>query len=512
MRLQALLFSLTLAAPLGAQTLGRVDFPNSGRPAAQAPFLQGVMLLHSFEYEDAARSFREAQSADPGFALAYWGEAMTHNHPLWNERDVTAGRAALERLGATSELRRQKAGTARERRWLEAVETLYFADSAKARSDTLYSHVMERLSAESPGDDEAKAFYALSLMGLSQGVRNIPAYMRAGALALAINRRSPAHPGALHYIIHAFDDPIHAPLGLPAARDYSRIAADADHAQHMTTHIFLALGMWEETVAQNAVASGSDRTRWRPGHYTAWLGYGLQQQGKYAAAREHLELVRQQMPSPGSSRQQSYLLSMRAHFIINTELWADPVVEWRLDAPQATAGPRAMDTYAVAVARLSQGRLTEAENVLAELDRLAAERTTETTYGANPSVPGILATQLRARLAWARGDHPAAMALLRQAAGVEEGLPAEFGPPDIVKPSHELLGELLLAAGQAGEAQRSFGRALELAPGRSRALLGLLRAARLAGDLAVARQAEEQLAANWQHADPATRAELADGR
>ncbi len=509
MRALVVVLALTLAFPLRAQTLGSIDFPNSGKPAAQAPFLRGVMLLHSFEYEDAAKAFREAQDADPGFALAYWGEAMTYNHPLWNEKDVAAGRAALERLGATADARRQKPGTAGERRWLEAVEALYFTDTAKARSDTLYSRVMERLSAEAPGDDEARAFYALSLMGLSQAVRNTPAYMHAGALALEINRHNPAHPGALHYIIHAFDDPVHAPLGLFAAREYSRIAVDADHAQHMTTHIFLALGMWEETVAQNAVASGADRARWRPGHYTAWLGYGLLQQGKYAAAREHLELVRRQMTAQGASRQQSYLLSMRAHFIVNTELWADPVVEWRLDAPQGAAGPRAMDAYAVAVARLSRGRLAETDSTLAQLDRLAGEATSGTTYGGNASVPGILATQLRARLVWARGDRPAAIALLRQAAGVEDGLPAEFGPPDIVKPSHELLGELLLAAGQAGEAQRSFTRALELAPGRSRALLGLLRAAREANDLAVARQAEEQLAANWKDADATTRAELA---
>lgn len=509
MRLSALLLPLALAAPLGAQTLGHIEFPNSGNPAAQAPFLRGVMLLHSFEYEDAAGAFREAQRADPGFALAYWGEAMTHNHSLWNEKDLAAGRAVLEKLGATPEARRGKAGSARERRWLEAVETLYLADTAKARSDTLYSRVMARLSAEAPGDDEAKTFYALSLMGLSQAVRNIPTYMRAGAMALEVNRRNPAHPGALHYIIHAFDDPIHAPLGLPAAREYSRIAADADHAQHMTTHIFLALGMWEETVAQNAVASGSDRTRWRPGHYTAWLGYGLEQQGKYAAAREHLELVRRQMPAQGSGRQQSYLLSMRAHFIVNTELWADPVVEWELEMPQAATGPRAMDAYAVAVARLAQGRLADADSALVRLERLSGQAAAETTYGASPSVPAILTSQLRARLRWARGDRAGALDLLRQAAAAEDGLPLEFGPPDIVKPGFELLGELLLADGKAGEAQRAFTRALELAPGRSRSLLGLLRAARQAGDLALARQAEERLGANWKEADAATRAELA---
>ncbi len=509
MRLPALLLSMALATPLAAQTLGRIDFPNSGTPAAQAPFLQGVMLLHSFEYEDAAKAFREAQRADPGFALAYWGEAMTYNHPLWNEKDVAAGRAALEKLGATAAARRQKAGTARERGWLEAVDALYFADTAKAPSDTLYCRVMERLSGDAPSDDEAKTFYALSLMGLSQAVRNIPAYMSAGALALEVNRRNPAHPGALHYIIHAFDDPTHAPLGLFAAREYSRIAADADHAQHMTTHIFLALGMWDETVAQNAVASGRDRTRWRPGHYTAWLGYGLLQQGKYAAAREHLELVRRQMLA-GNARQEGYLLGMRAHHLIMTESWTDPALMWDLDTTRASATAKAMDGYATAVAHLALGHLEVADSALVRLDRLAA--ISRAGDGSGPGVPGILASQLRARLLWARGDRPAAIALLRQAAGVEDDLPAEFGPPDIVKPTYELLGEYLLAAGQAGEAQRSFSRALELAPGRSRALLGLMRAAREAGDPVVARQAEEQLAANWKDADATTRAELAGGR
>jgi tetratricopeptide (TPR) repeat protein len=508
MRYIVSLILLLLASPLGAQTLGRIDFPNSGRPEAQAPFLRGVMLLHSFEYDDAAQAFREAQTADPGFALAYWGEAMTHNHPLWNEKNPAAGRAALEKLGATAEARRRKAPTPREQGWLEAAETLYFADTAKARSDTLYSRVMARLSTEAPQDDEAKAFYALSLMGLSQAVRNIPAYMRAGALAGEVYRRNPAHPGALHYIIHAFDDPIHAPLGLFAAREYSVIAAGADHAQHMTTHIFLAMGMWEETVAQNAVASGSDRSRWRPGHYTAWLGYGLLQQGKFAAAGEHLDLVRRQVVA-GNPRQESYLLSMRAHHLLGTEDWTSPVARWPLDTARASAVTRAMDAYALATAAVARGDLAAGDAAVIRLERLTPAAEAEAGGGAGRSVPGILAAQLRARLLWARGDRPAALTQLRQAAAAEDALPLEFGPPDIVKPTHELLGELLLAAGQAAEAQRSFVRALELAPGRSRALLGLMRAARAAGDDAVARQAEAQLAANWRGADAAIRAELA---
>jgi len=509
MRLSVLLLSLLLAAPLGAQTLGRISFPNSGKPAAQTPFLRGVMLLHSFEYEDAAQAFREAQSADPGFALAYWGEAMTYNHPLWNERDAASARAALERLGPTAEARRRKAGTAREKGWIEAVETLYYADSAKARCDTLYSRVMARLSAEAPQDDEAKTLYALSLMGLSQAVRDIPSYMRAGALAEEVYRRNPAHPGALHYIIHAFDDPIHAPLGLFAAREYSVIATGADHAQHMTTHIFLALGMWEETVRQNAVASGSDTTRWRPGHYTAWLGYGLLQQGKFGAARSHLDMVRRQMTPQGAARQQGYMLSMRAHYLIVTERWTDPVVDWQIDTAHATPAPKAMNDYALAVAQVEQGHLGAGDSAVARLERRAAEQRAQPGSGAYQSAAGLLAMQLRARLLWARGEHGAAISMMREAVRAEDALPLEFGPPDIVKPSHELLGELLLASGQAGEAQRSFARALELAPGRSLALLGLLRAARAAGDTGVAQQAETQLAANWKDADAAIRAQLA---
>src|SRR5512143_1657381 len=175
MRRLLLIAALLLPSALSAQSLGRIDFPNSGSAAAQAPFMHGVLLLHSFEYEDAAAAFREAQKADSGFALAYWGEAMTYTHPLWNQKDVAAARAALERLGPSPTDRRAKAGTPREQLYLDAVEALYDPSLPKARQDTLYSNAMGRLLEANPADDEARAFYALSLMGLSQGVRNIPA-------------------------------------------------------------------------------------------------------------------------------------------------------------------------------------------------------------------------------------------------------------------------------------------------------------------------------------------------
>jgi len=501
MRMSCFLLAGCLGATsLGAQTLGTIDFPNSGNEAAQAPFIRGMLLLHSFEYEDAAEAFRQAQAADAGFALAYWGEAMTYTHPLWDEQDQAAARTALERLGATVDERASHAPTPREKLYLATTEALYFSQASKARRDTLTEDAFSRILRDFPQDDEARAFYALWLMGLSQGTRNIPTYMRAGAIAEEIYRRNPRHPGALHYIIHAFDDPVHAPLGLFAAREYSAIAVDADHAQHMTTHIFLALGMWPETVRQNVIASG-DSSKWKPGHYTSWMDYGLLQLGKYDAARRHLELMRDNLGNTGTAGRQGALLAMRAHYLILTERWKDEVAGWALDMPLAGPVPRAMDGFALGFAALRRGDRRQAEQRLADLKGIAKRLEADTGYTGNRRVAGVLATELEALLLSDKGKKEDAVTLLRGVTKEEDAFPAEFGPPDVVKPTHELLGELLLALGRPAEAVSQFSRALELAPGRSPALLGLARAARASGDSAQADRALELLQKNWIDAD-----------
>ncbi len=500
---RALVLALAAASPVAAQSprLGTISFPNSGPRAAQRPFLRGVLLLHSFEYDDAGAAFREAQRLAPGFALAYWGEALTLTHPVWNEQDLDSARAVLARLAPTPAARRAKAVSPREQRYLEAVEILY-GDGAKARRDTLYSAAMGRLAAAYPADLEAQAFYALSLMGLSQSVRNVPAYMRAGALAGEVFLKNPDHPGAAHYVIHAFDDPAHAPLGLRAARAYSKIAPGADHAQHMTSHIFVALGMWDETVTANETAVGADRTVWPPGHYTAWLGYGYAQQGRLAEARRLLETVRPNLGDPPRPSRRTYLLTMRAHYLVLSERWSDSVVAWPLDGTGVSGVPRAMDAFALGYAALRRGDRPAADSLLRALTALAdTAAPANDRYGGNPVVPGILATELRALARAADGAGDEAIALLREAAGREAALPLEYGPPDLVKPPRELLGELLLAQGKAAEAQREFTNALALTPRRTQSLLGLARAATAAGDAAAASQALAELRAIWRRAD-----------
>ena len=502
------LMSVFGAAPAASQQLGTITFPTSAPANAQPSFVRGVLFLHSFEYESAAQAFRESQRMAPDFALAYWGEAMTYTHPVWNEQDVAKAREALSRLGPTPEARRAKAGTRREQMFMDAIEALYGAGS-KPRRDTLYAAAMEKLAAAFPDDDESQAFHALALLGLNQGVRDVPTYLRAGAIAERVLKRNEDHPGGAHYTIHAYDDPTNAARGLHAARLYSKIAPAAPHAQHMTTHIFLALGMWDDVVSQNIVAAGHDHGQYQAGHYTAWLGYGYAQQGRFDEARKHLETVRANYRRTARRGEEPSLLSMRAQYLINTERWTDPVAGWSLETPNAGAIARAIDAYASSYVAFKAGDRRLAREHLGEFQRRAKGELVADGYSANASVLDVLNVQLRALFQLEEGESAAAFALLRDAARIEDRLPMEFGPPDVVKPSHELLGEVLLQSGRATDAQREFTRALEMAPGRARSLLGLGRAAAASGDKAAARKALEELKRIWHSAD-ASLPELAE--
>lgn len=491
------LLAITLAAtPALAQEprLGTIDFPATGAPAAQPAFRRGVLYLHSFEYASAIRAFREAEAADPGFVMAYWGEALAYTHPVWDQQDLDSGRSVLARLGPTREARLARAATARERAYLAAVEELYGSGS-KQRRDTLFSRAMLRMVDDYPGDLEAKAFASLGLLGLNQGVRDYGAYMRAAVLAQQVYRANPDHPGGAHFIIHAFDDPIHAPLGLEAARAYSRIAPDAAHAQHMTTHIFLALGMWDDVVSQNTIAV--NLTLWAPGHYTEWLHYGELQQGRYGAATTLMVRVRGAATTSG---RRAALALMRAQHVIATEDWSGSLWTWPIaldDQPLAAA----QDAFARGLAAARRGDRNEAgaqRSVLATLVDVVRGR--GDSLGARKAA--VMEQELRGVLRHLEGGADDALALLREAAGQEDGLPVDFGPPEIVKPAHELLGEVLLQLGRSGEAQREFTRALAMAPGRSRALVGLVRAAAAAGDRPAAEEALRQFEGNWHAADP----------
>ena len=347
-------FLLSSAPALAQQDFGEVAFANSGPPSAQADFLLGLAQLHNFEYEDAAEHFRKAQQAAPDFVMAFWGEAMTQNHPVWHEEDVADAREILKRLAPTSEARLAKAPTEREKLYLRSAEVL-FGDGTKEERARQYESLLAEIRRKFPEDVDGAAFYALATLGTAEHGRDFVTYMRAAAVLEEVFRQHPHHPGVVHYLIHCYDDSVHAPLGLRAARIYSKIAPNAGHAQHMTSHIFLSLGMWEDEVKANetamAVVNQARQKAGRPpamcGHYNEWLEYGYLQQGRVADARRVLEGCRQTAEkaaaaaadpkSPTHAAMSGMMMSgmtpamvaldsyaeMRAHFLINTQLWSD---------------------------------------------------------------------------------------------------------------------------------------------------------------------------------------------
>jgi tetratricopeptide (TPR) repeat protein len=502
----AALAGVLATAPASAQErrLGSIDFPNSGAPAAQHAFIQGVLLLHSFEFEDAATEFRAAQKADPSFALAYWGEAMSYNHPLWQEQDGDAARKALARYAPTPEARATRTPTERERGYLEAVDALY-GPGDKTERDRRYMEAMRRLSDAFPDDLEARAFYALSILGTRDGVRDFATYMRAAAVAQTVFDANPMHPGAAHYLIHSFDDPVHAPLGLKAARAYSKIAPDAAHAQHMTSHIFVALGMWDDVVAANVRARDVQNARLAElgrapnvcGHYTSWLHYGWLMQGRPLEAAKGMQACLERVRAGARPDEIAYFVDMRARHVLDTQEW-DLADRFAADLPEGSSALHAYD-FVTAYAAVKRGDRERAARLLAEMTSMRE------SSGDDQPRARIREMEIQALLDTEDGEGEQAVALLRDAAALEETLPFEFGPPASLEPPHELLGEVLLEEGRAADAVAAFRRALELTPGRTLALMGLSIAAGEAGDDDLAADADARLRAVWRSAEPAFR-------
>ena len=515
-----LVLSVLLAfSPARAADLGRVDFPTSGTPGAQAHFLRGVAALHSFWYDEAAEAFRDAQKADPGFALAYWGEALTYHHPIWSEQDRDAALASLERLAPNPEARAARAPTEREKAWLAAVEVLY-GEGEKPQRDRAYAEAMRALHERWPDDLEAASFYALSLIGPAltggqTGPDRDRDLMRAAGVLEVFFDRNPEHPGVLHYLIHAYDDPVHAPLGLRAARIYAKVAPSAHHALHMPSHIFVQLGQWPETSASNEAAWAAS-VDWvkrrgltpdkRDFHSLSWLAYSYLQQGRLRRAEEVLEIARQAARESDSPRIASSLESMEARHLIETRAWrpakaARAAAKGEEEAEHCRAAHARGDGAVLLAQGLGAARagdLAAAEEAAAALRTLNEGKTDDYR-----SAPGrVMEKEVSALVLLARGREDEALALLREAAELEARMPPPSGPPDSMKPAPELYGEVLLEMGKAEEAAQQFQASLRRMPNRAASLLGAARAAAKTGDREAARRHYAALAEIWEDADP----------
>lgn len=485
--------------------LGKIDFPNSGAPEAQADFIEGVLYMHNFEYAEAGAAFKRAQAIDPGFAMAYWGEAMTFHHSLWGRQSTANARDVLTRLGKSSEQRAAKAPTQREKDYIAAAELLFgMTDESrplpKNDRDVLYREAMRVIHETYPDDHEATTFYGLSILGVGSVNRDYATYMKAAAVLTEVWDANRSHPGAAHYLIHAYDDPVHAPLGLPMARAYSKIAPDAAHAQHMTSHIFVAMGMWDDLVSANETAvekemqsAAETGASMEAAHYIYWLGYGYLQQGRFEKAREMLAEARAGLEKNPPQRDKMYYGALYARYYFD----ADRVPAEFL-APADLEIPSPHYHFALAFDAIRRGNADEAERHASNVTAIA-DGNPEVTL--NEEVVAVMQKQLLAMAAYSRSDKDGAITLLQQAAEDSTQLPIRYGPPQVTKPAFELLGDMLVLVDKPAEAVAAYERQLESTPLRVGSLMGLARAAELAGDTAKAADAQRRLNTIWHSAD-----------
>jgi tetratricopeptide (TPR) repeat protein len=497
--------------------LGAVSFANSGAASAQPAFQRGLAFLHSFEYDQAAEAFRAAQTADPSFAMAFWGEALTYSHLLWGEDDTDAARRALGRLGAGRDARLAKAGTARERAFGEAIEALFVDGTLPVRVRG-FSDAMRVVALAYPDDLDAGSFAALASM-FAGYVGDLSATERQAALDAAVDfaqrvfTANPNHPGGAHYLIHACDSPELAARGLEAARRYAQIAPDAEHALHMPSHIFVQLGLWSDTVASNVrswAASEKEVAALKltnadlSFHALLFQQYAELQLGQYRASRASVAKARAALAGVDLTTAQHvdarYAIGELAfQHAANSGEWSVEIC--RDIGPEPAVPPAAASDRERSFASRARYRWTIAavrcgsvDTVLEPLRTQVAALATDDRAGAGQR-QALLHAEL---LAYLGGRPPRDLdALLADPAPSR----APVGPPTTLR-TEELLGEARLKAGRPREAIAAYERALQLTPNRSAALLGLARARHAAGDAPGAADAYRKLLDNWRDADP----------
>jgi tetratricopeptide (TPR) repeat protein len=508
------LASVSVSANSSTQTkLGKIDFPTSGFGVAQQHFLRGVAALHSFWYEEALNAFRQSTKTDPDFVMGYWGEAIAHNHPLWEQQDLQAGRDTLAKIQDMTKISK------RERAYVGAVKLLYGQGDKRSRDES-YSNAMEKITLDYPDDLEAKCFYSLSLLGMSGDSENkFRRRVKAGAIAMDVFRENPDHPCAAHLTIHAFDHPDLAPLALPAARRYAKIAPASHHAQHMPAHIFLQLGMWPEAAASNE-AGWQSSVNWverenlsrgqRGYHSLQWLHYVYLQQGRVKKADEifHLKLRDMQdedkeakaKGANANKRVGKYYERMMAASVFEQERW---------QLAEATKEPVGLKPkpYLKAVLHFVRGfsaamlGKSDADQHLARLNAIRTQSFDKNRFR-SPERLDIWSLEIQAVMQAKNNEYENAIALMKKSIALEEKLPAPSGPPRIIKPTFELFGEILLRAGKPEEAAKQFAISLLRHPNRARSLLGRARAAADSGDRQGAIDGYSKFLEVWSQANP----------
>ena len=512
-----------------SEKLGRVNFTISCTPAARKQFNRAVAWLHSFEYEEAEKAFGEVAATDPRCGMAHWGVAMTNYHPLWaapTAAELKRGLAAVEKAKLTG------ARTQRERDYIAAIEAFYKdSDKLDHRTRTFaYHEAMKRLYETNRSDSEAALFYALTLIATGT-MSNDKTYQREKEAAQILNRvlaRQPQHPGVAHYMIHSYDYPALARMALPAARSYAKIAPASAHAQHMPSHIFIRLGLWDEAIRSNLEAEASAKAfalrhkmkgAWDEQlHAMDYLAYAYLQSAQDRKAWAVLdELQKLQSVEPQTFKVAYAFAAIPARYVLERRKW-DEATKLILPANTVSYFPwpgfRWAEAHINFARAIGFARTGDTASARQEVEKLAAIRdglvigNGEYDWAKQVEIERQIAA---AWLALAEGKHDESLKLMRAVADLDDATDKHPVTPGAILPAREQLGELLLELKQPSAALHEFETSLLSAPERFNGLYGAARAATLSADQKKARTYYEKLIALTRQSDT-TRPEIDEAK
>jgi len=506
--------------------MGHAHMDISCSSAVSIDFDTGLALLHNFWYPRALSTFNQIIEAEPECAMAYWGAAMTYNHPFWDAptRADEQHAWALVQKGIKA-----KKKSPREALYIDAVAALYRdgGTGEKSARDKAYRDAMAAVYARYP-DDETKLFYALSILAIiEEGSQWSTQQELAARLIEQVYADDPQNPGALHYVIHAYDDPAHAAQGLKAARAYAQAAPAVPHALHMPSHIFTRLGYWEESAVANEKAwhvSETDLKKTgksgahRYFHALNYLQYAYIQLGRYRDAKRLTDIFSAQYETLPDKSTQPDSADLEVRHLRGRTIYALPdrvvygyfdtlaryIIEsedWQL----ASKLPPRPNSREFTVMRLQIEACAEAKRKGAAA-ALAANRMTVLSNepGQRPLAQKVLAIQAQeaqAIAAQVAGNQEKAITLMKGAVAIEDSIYALSQPPYPPIPAHELFGGMLLEMNRPAEAQKQFAAALQRTPRRPKAIYGLAQSARAQGDDQEAARQYEQFLKVWKNAD-----------
>ncbi len=470
----------------GTMQFGNVGFELTGSDSIKKDFNLALSLLHSFEYDESEKVFAKIIYKDPQFPMAYWGVAMSNFHQVWptqpTKEELEKGSRAIR---IAKELEKK---TKREADYIDAIGKFYEDWAGKDhRSRVLnYEKAMAQLYNDYPNDKEAAIFYALALDGSAVPTDKTYANQKkAGEILTALYNREPSHPGIVHYIIHSYDYPELAELALPAARKYASIAPSSAHAQHMPSHIFTRLGLWEEAIKSNIAsidaakcyAEGSGiKGHWDEElHGLDYLMYAYLQKGQMKKAKEQLDYLKSiDKVTPQNFKVAYAYAAIPARYYLENKMWKDAAAMelYPTDFPwEKFPWQKAIYHNARMFGNIHLGNIEAAETELKELNTLRQSLLDQKdSYKANQ-----VDIQIKSGEAWIqlkKGNNAKAIELMKLAADMEDKTEKSSVTPGEVIPASELLGDLLISLNKFDEALTAYEIDLRKHPNRFNGLYG----------------------------------------